>query len=382
MLSVKDISLRFSYKTVLDNVSLNFEKGKIYSIVGENGAGKSTLAKIICGDIKPQSGKIILNDKEVSFVNPQQAIEEGICCVHQRPFIAESISIKENLILGNKNVDYEWMEKLAKEYMPNRKLSTLARELNAYERVSVALINALLKKPSVIILDEPSALLSLAERMFIINKVQSYKSKKRVIIVISHYVNVALEKSDKIVFLKAGKVLLTDETKNISPADAAKYLFDNQENKAFDLSWPKDLNVEFVENKIDERHFSRITPDGKKVGLVPADRTYIGSNPNLTILQILTVLRSGLSQKELVEYAEELCKRANVNIKVNEKASNLSGGMLQRLILQREISEDPDILYLCAPRQGLDLIGVEYLFEVIRTLTAKGVKVYVQEAAS
>lgn len=382
MLSVRNIQLNYSYKTVLDNVSLDFEYGKIYAIVGENGAGKSSLAKIICGDIKPVSGKIILNDKEVSFANPQKAIKERICCVHQTPFIAESLSIKENLVLGIKDVNYKLLEKFTKEYMPNRKLSTPARELNAYERVSVALINALLKQPEVLILDEPSALLSLAERMFIINKVQSYKSKKRVIIVISHYINVALEKSDEIVFLKAGKVILSDKTGNITLADASKYLFDKTENSSFDLSWPKDLNVQFVKNQIDERHFSRVTPDGKKVGLIPANRGYIGSNPNLTILQVVTVLRPWLHQKELVKYAEKLCKQANVNIKVTEKAANLSGGMLQRLILQREIAEEPDILYLCEPRQGLDLIGVEYLFKMLRELSAKGVKIYVQEAAS
>lgn len=382
MLSIRNINLNYSYKTVLDNVSLDFEKGNIYSIIGENGAGKTTLAKIICGDMKPGSGTILIDGEEVSFQTPQDAIKKGICCVHQRPYLAESISIKENLILGNPDVDYKRLEKLAKEYMPNRKLSTPARELNAYERLSVALINALLKNPSILILDEPSALLSVAERMFLTNKVKSFKSKNRIVIIISHSIKEALKESDGIVFLKAGKVILADEAKKVTPDDVARYLFEKEAGASFDVSWPKDLDVTFVHDQIDENNFKRITPDGKKVGLIPADRVYTGSNPNLTILQILTVLRPGLYQKDLIAFAEQLCKQANVNIKLNEKAANLSGGMLQRLILQREIAEDPDILYLCEPRQGLDLNGIEYLFEVIRNLTAKGVKVYIQEAAS
>ena len=134
--------------------------------------------------------------------------------------------------------------------------------------------------------------------------------------------------------------------------------------------------------KIDELNFVRVTASGKKIGFVPSDRTFVGSNPNLTILQLLTVYHTDYSQKRLVEYAQKIIAKADVDIKVTEKAASLSGGMLQRLLLQREIAEKPSVLYLCEPRQGLDINAIEYLFSVVRKLVQQGVQVIVQEAAS
>lgn len=381
MLSVENLNVTYAYKNVLNDVSVSFSSGKVHLILGENGAGKTTLAKILCGDIKADSGKIFLDDKEVSFSSPRDALAAGIGCVHQRPLLAESISIKENLILGNKHVDYERLESLVKEFMPKRKLTDLAKTLTPYERVSLALICVLLKNPKIIIMDEPSALLSAAERSFISYKVREFVSKGNTAIIVSHFVKEALVLCDHVVLLKNGNILLSDACKNVTPAEIGYYLFERHEKADFDVSWPEDLNVEFVHGIIDENNFSRITYEGKKAGLIPADRTFIGSNPNLTILQLLTALKTELPQKEMVEYANKLLKQAQVNIKLDEKASKLSGGMLQRLIVQREIAEKPDVLFLCDPLQGLDINAVEYLFSVLRKLVDDGVRVVVQEAS-
>lgn len=381
MLSVENLNVTYAYKNVLNDISVSFAPGKIHLILGENGAGKTTLAKILCGDIKPDSGKIYLDEREVTFASPRDAFAKGIGCVHQRPLLAESVSIKENLVLGNKNVDYERLESLVKEYMPKRKLTDLAKTLSPYERVSLALIGVLLKNPKIIIMDEPSALLSPAERAFISYKIREFVSKGNTAIVVSHFVKEALKLCDHVIILKNGKIILSDATKNVSLAEIGYYLFERHEKSDFDISWPQDLNVEFVHGIIDEKNFSRITYEGKRAGLIPADRSFIGSHPDLTILQLLTALRTDLTQKEMVEYAKKLLKQAQVNIRLDEKAAKLSGGMLQRLIVQREIAEKPDVLFLCDPLQGLDINAIEYLFGVLRNLVDDGVRVVVQEAS-
>ena len=95
-LRVENIKVRFSYKSVLNSVTLEFEEGKVYSILGENGEGKSTLARVLCGDIQPDDGKLFVENQPVTFKNPSAAIKSGICCVHQRPFLSDSISILDN----------------------------------------------------------------------------------------------------------------------------------------------------------------------------------------------------------------------------------------------------------------------------------------------
>ena len=382
MLSLQNIKLHFSYKNVLNDISLTFEDGKIYSILGENGAGKTTLANIISGDRKPTAGKIFLNGNEVHFSRPYVAIQKGICCVHQRPLLADSISIRENLLIGVKKVNKEKMELLVKEFIPGRKLSTPVGLLSPSEHFFVSLVGSLLKNPSVLILDEPSALLSHSQREFLFEKIKKFADSGMTIIVISHFISEALKESDKVILLKDGYVLLEEDSSNLTEQQIKKQLFDVEEkSECDDEKWPANLPIEFVHN-IDEKKLSRTTADGKKVGIIPADRTFRGSNPNLSIIQLMCALHTEMPEYDSKLYAQKLLDKAQVDISLNEKAYCLSGGMLQRLILQREIAEKPDILILCEPRQGLDPGAVRYLFEQVEELCAQGVKIIVQEAIS
>ena len=382
MLSLQDVKVKFSYKQILNGVSLDFERAKIYAVMGENGAGKTTLARVMCGDIQPTEGKILLDGKEVSFKSPRIGISHGICCVHQRPLLADSVTIRDNLVLGNNNIDIVRMYKLVKQYLPNRNIFTLVKDLRPAERLYVALMGALLKNPSVLILDEPAVFLSLAEREFLISKIKKSVKQGMTVIIISHYIGDALKTSDHVILLKQGKVVLDEPTENVTEAIVKKELFSVETVDGFEENWPSDLKVEFIDKSVDEKTITRNLVPGKKIGIIPSDRTFRGSNPNLTILQMLTALHTELSEAKMREYAQCLLEKANVNIKITEKASNLSGGMLQRLILQREIAEQPDILYLFEPRQGLDISAIDYLFDTIRSLVQKGVKIIVQEAAS
>ena len=140
MLQLNNLVQKFTYKTVLDGVTLNFEEGKIYSLLGENGAGKSTLAGIIAGDILPSSGEILINQKRVNYKTPTEAIKQGIMCVHQRPLLCGQVTIKENLLLGQKKLDTKAAIYLLNYFLPQRSLNTIAGDLTLSEQFFLSFI--------------------------------------------------------------------------------------------------------------------------------------------------------------------------------------------------------------------------------------------------
>ena len=104
------------------------------------------------------------------------------------------------------------------------------------------------------------------------------------------------------------------------------------------------------------------------MGIIPSDRNFRASNPEYSILQLLTVYNNSKKRSDLETQAQQLIERAKINIKASEKVSCLSGGMLQRLLLEREIFENPDILIFCEPLQGLDFEASNKTLELISKL--------------
>lgn len=427
-LSVQNISVCFSHKTALDSVSIEFMAGKIHILIGENGAGKSTLTNVICGDLYPTSGSIFINNKKVTFKSPADAIKNGIVCVHQHPFLAQSISIKENLQLGLHHFNKEEAYKLLKEWLPDVKPGTLVKNLGGDERFFTSLCGALLKKPALLILDEPSALLDLQQREQLFSKLRKFADDGMNIIVITHYMEEAKKYADTITYLEKGRITdsaseflnkkITAEnysytnTKKTDLQLVCKNLNSRPVNKPaiFDINFTakageitlicgavesgretlEDLicamsdapssgiySIEKSDKKITYKikkgNLTRrkLEKSGFSFGIIPSDKTFRGSNPQLSILQLLTGNIKG-KQSELEKLAGNLIKKADINININEKASCLSGGMLQRLILERELAKKPDILILCEPVQGLDVISIQNFCNRFEELAAEG----------
>lgn len=365
MLELQNICVKYSYKTVLTDVSVTFQEGKIYSLLGENGAGKSTLAHVICGDKKQTSGKLLLHGKEVSFSSPKQAIQKGICVVHQRPLLAPSISIKENLIIGQKKYTKE-QDLLLNEWLPGIKSSTLVKDLSPTELFYVSLISTLLKKPEIIILDEPAD--------FPVEKIRKLAASGITIITITHSIREALEKTDEIILLKNGVIIDKKTPSEITEDEIKTKLYTIKEGKS-----KHPYIVKAVMNE--EKTFKAINKNhNNSIGYIPSDKTFRASNPNLTILQLLTAKHSKGKKRDLINYASELLKKADVNIKLKERVYCLSGGMLQRLILERELADKPKTLLLFNPTQGLDIEAKNRLFTKLDKLALEGTTVILGES--
>ena len=379
MLELKDIHVKYSYKTVLRGISLNFESGKIYSLLGENGAGKSTLAKVICGDILPTSGSIWLDDRQLKIKKPRDAIKSGIVCVHQRPLLASSVSIRENLLIGIDKKEEGRIPQLMNFWLPERNPRVLVKNLLPAETFTVSLMGALLKNPSVLILDEPPEL----EK----ETLRKLSDSGLAVIMITHSFKEAIEKSDEVVLLKEGIVLEKTPSSQITEKDIKQKLFGLTKTiEQPDFIEERDITEEEVlkmRKKIvtEFAKQTRVTMTvAGKIGYIPSDRTFRASNPNLTIFQLCTAYHTNFKQNILEKYSKELLRKAEVNIQLYEKASCLSGGMLQRLILEREIAENPAELYLFDPTHGLDVEATERLYARLEALAKNGTKVIIGKA--
>lgn len=205
---LEGISKSYTLKTVLDDVDLEFAQGKIHALVGENGAGKSTLAGILSGETQPTKGNIFLDNEKVVFNTSKDAINKGICIVRQRPLVSESITVKENVLLGlNRKIVQKNISSLLSEWTVGLSENTLVKNLGGDGRFYTALLCALCRNPKVLILDEPTSMLDFTERDLLYKKLRELSNAGTNIIVITHSMKEARECTDTVTVLNQGKVL-------------------------------------------------------------------------------------------------------------------------------------------------------------------------------
>jgi len=359
-IKLSGIELTYSYKKVLRGVNVEFAEGGIHALLGENGAGKSSLMKILTGSIKPSSGKIFINGREVAFKKNADSLKAGIACVYQRPFLSDHISVKDNLKIGLKskvfNTGFAEAEKSG--FLSGIDLDQKAGTLSGDQRFFTAFTGSLLRNPEVLILDEPTALLDSEQSIQLFQKLRSLAEKGMNIILITHKKE-DLKYCDDITFLSEGLILDKQSDADFQNADIPE---ENPENR------------KKVSEKLDAAECKKLRKEN--CGVIPSDKTYLASNPELTITQLVcSTFKESSKPAVLKTHTEDIIRKAGINILPGEKVKNLSGGMLQRLILERELYSNPKVIYLEDPYQGLDAASSRRLEERIKDCAAKGSKV-------
>lgn len=347
------IELKYSYKHVLKGVDVKFDAGKIHALLGENGAGKSSLMNILTGFIKADSGQIFLEEKEVCFNKPADSLKQGIACVYQRPYLSDSLTVLENLKVGLKGFKKNDISEA--ELPEGISLQTKASELSGDQRFFVAFCASLLRKPKVLILDEPTALLDSEQSKKLFKKLRSLAEENVNVIVITHK-GEDLKYCDDVIYLAEGKVEAVYET-------------------AGDDSLLLEESFRKKNERLDAGKCFELRKSGK-TAIIPSDRTYLASNPELTITQLVcSTFTESANPKMRKSHTEEIIAKAGINIRPEEKACNLSGGMLQRLILERELYSEPETVYLEDPFQGLDQLSCRKLSDRLSECEKNGIKV-------
>ena len=208
ILKAESISKSFGGVKALQNVSFELQKGEVLSVIGENGAGKSTLMKIVAGALKNDEGKIYFQGEELSLHSPLDAVKTGISIVYQEPNIFADMSVLENIFMGN--------EALRLVGLDGKILHLTMSELSIGNQQLVLIARGIYKKCKVLILDEPTSILSHNESEKLFEIIADLKNKGVSIMYISHRIPEILRISDNIIVLRDGCLTGTLSPKEIS----------------------------------------------------------------------------------------------------------------------------------------------------------------------
>ena len=208
------------------DITLELRRGEIHGLVGENGAGKTTLMKVLFGHEQPESGRILLNGKEVHIQNPLQAIDLGIGMVHQHFMLVDSLSVAENMVLGveprksrflfDHKKAVELTEQTAKKFNLPIDPEALIKDLSVGYKQRVEILKVLLRGVKILILDEHTAVLTPQETDELFEQLINLKNQGYTIVFISHKLQEVKQICDRITVLRLGQVTGTAELKDVS----------------------------------------------------------------------------------------------------------------------------------------------------------------------
>ncbi len=440
VLTLKNITKTYPGVKALDNVSISFKKGEIHGLVGENGAGKSTLIKVISGAVVPQAGEIILDDRSYARLTPHEAIEKGVAVIYQEFNQFGSLTAAENIFIGEKLsgkplVDYRQMNSEAsvifERFGINIKPDTEVQYLTpAYKQV-VEISKAIHKQVRVLIMDEPTAPLSVSEVEKLFEIIAELKAQGMTIIYVSHRLDEIFAITDRVSVLRDGKYVTTVPTSEIDREGLIHLMVGRELSKTYpelatapgetvlevknlSSSAVHDVSFHLKRGEIlgiaglvgsgrtelmrlvygaDKKTDGEILVNGEPVhvvsparalqhgiGLIPEDRKATGVflhqsivwNIGISSLRNISRFLVVDSQKEQ-EQAENYRQKLQIKTpSLYQLVINLSGGNQQKVVLAKMMAANPDVLIFDEPTRGIDVGARMEIYQLMRELTAKG----------
>lgn len=439
------------------DVDFNVRKGEIHALMGENGAGKSTLMKMLFGLEQPTSGEIIVNGEKVELTSPTVAISKGIGMVHQHFMLVPSLSVAENMVLGmvptksGMLIDFKKAVEITEEYSKKFNLPVDANakvvDIPVGMKQKVEILKALVRGAKILILDEPTAVLTTQETEELFKELKHLKEEGYTIIFISHKLNEIMEITDRMTILRGGKCMGVHETKNVTEVEISRLMVGRDVilNVEKDKAQPTDevlriRDLEYVNewgkkmlNKVSfsvrkgeilgiagvegngqkelvDMLFGFKTPDGgsikmngeeiiglnqrqlreKHISLVPEDRMLYGIAASGSIEENLISDRCGkdkfnkgilFDMGAIHEEADRLIEDYTVLCKSrNQEVGMLSGGNIQKVVVAREFSNEPQLIIADQPTRGIDVGATEFIRKKLVELSRSGIAVLLVSA--
>jgi len=444
---MKGISKGFPGTLAVDSVDLVLEKGEVLGLIGANGAGKSTMVNILAGVLRPDSGSITINGEVVDFRNPRDAQRKGITFVQQEIATFASLSVVDNIFmtdfpLAGPLLKRAEMRKRAEEMLVRLgcdfSVDDTVENLSTGDRQMVTIARALMSSPSVIILDEPTSSLSVAEKDRLFSVLAQLKQQGVSFIFISHFLSEVFSISDRIMVMRNGQLAGSDKTGNLEVSQAVEWMVGEvaqQERISAQSREVGDVVLD-VENLSIEGVLRDVTfsaREGEVVGLwglmgsgrtelaralvgldpvtsgtisirdketlkpqprsrrkelcgyVPEDRRQEGLflpmsvQRNVSIIALKAVSRLGLlvNQRES-SLAESFIERLGIKVSHRgQRVGTLSGGNQQKVVLARWVAVGPPLYILDEPMRGLDIGAKAQIRALIGELAEAGIAVIV-----
>ena len=444
---MKAISKSFHGIHANQDINLFVESGEILGLLGENGAGKTTLMNILYGLYQPDSGQIKINDKTIRINNPVESINHGIGMVHQHFMLVQNHSVLENIALGYKDTPFffpkikikDKVEQFSKQFDFNIDITKKAWQLSAGEQQRVEIIKALLNGADLLILDEPTSVLTPLEIKELIYILREMKAKGHMIIFISHKLDEIMDICDRVLVLQKGRIVGDADTKDTDKKSLARMMVGrdvvfniNREkltkgkktlsveniNVIGDkgLLAVKNISFELFKNEIfgiagvsgnGQRELAeaitgirpifsgKVKMNGKDItnksprhiydnGIshVPEERIRFGIAPGLFLYDNAILKQHHLKKfskryflkyNQVKNHTKTIINKFKISThSINNQTRNLSGGNIQKLILGREISEQPQLLVASHPTYGLDVGATEFLRKHLLELRKQG----------
>ena len=430
------------------DVTLSVQKGEIHALMGENGAGKSTLMKILFGFESKDSGEIYFEGKKLETSSPAETIKRGIGMVHQHFMLVDSLKVYENIVLGMEprkgpftdgKKASQMVADMAKKYNLNVDPEAKVETLSVGLKQKVEILKVLARGAKLLILDEPTAVLTPQETEELFEQLLLLKQHGHTIIFISHKIKEVRQICDNITVLRGGRTIgsmpvegSTEEeisrfmvgrdvvlnVQKSAPAFGDKLLeiqhlnYWNDERRqklkdvSFDLRRGQILGVAGVEgngqNELAECIFGLKKPSSGKVLLngkdlsplgikdirasgvsyIPEDRISTGVAGSLSIWENLMsdridkpeFRRGGLlNLRQIREKCAKLIDAFTILCRNGDQAvSMLSGGNMQKVVVAREFSADPDLLIANQPTRGIDVGANEFIWKKLVALRDQG----------
>lgn len=309
LLEVKNITKIFPKVRANDGVNLTVEEGEIHAILGENGAGKSTLMNIIYGLYKPDSGELKLSGETLNLSGPHEAIEKGIGMVHQHFMLIPVLTVAENIVLGaepggisyNKKKANELIREISKNYHLEIDPDAKVKDLSVGLQQRVEILKAFYRHAKLLILDEPTAMLTPQETEELFEIMRRLKEQGISIIFISHKLDEVKEISDKVTVMRRGKTVGTLNTKDTNEQELANLMVgrevvlrvEKSEYKPGDVVLSvKDLTVADEQNLEKVKNVSFEIRSGEIFGLAGIDGN--GQTELIEALMGLRQIKSGI----------------------------------------------------------------------------------------
>ncbi len=442
-LSLKNITKQYPGVLALDRVSLDFVQGEVHALLGENGAGKSTLIKVIAGAIEPDAGVIQIGAQQYTQMNPHLARSLGVEVIYQEFNLAPSLSVAENIFLGDKTgrgilIDKKVMVQRAREVFKQFAIDidphALVRDLPSAQQQIVEIAKAVSKNVRILIMDEPTAPLTVSEVDSMFEIVRQLKARGVTILYISHRLEEIFRIADKVSVLRDGRYIATRATAATNRKELISLMVGRELKESYPartvaprevalevrhLSGNGDEDISFSVRKGEILGLSGLVGAGRTelarvifgaepaesgeillegrpvqirspqdainlgIGLIPEDRKHQGVfldmdiKWNISFTQVRQLSRyavvDGRRETTLAEKFRNLLRIKTPSLE--QQVKNLSGGNQQKVVLAKSLAAQSKVLIFDEPTRGIDVGAKQEIYNLMCALADDGLAI-------